>query len=656
MTQTKSSITDIPRNVAHESGKKDQFGIKPFEDGLTQFIKETNTPITIALQGEWGSGKTSLMNSLNQGLSTKEHGDFHAVWLNTWEYALMKDASETLMDIITGLIKETSEIADIDKSVTQKMVRKVWSIGKTAARFAAVTAANKALDNGGDFVDSILSESGKSSIGEIRDDLERIISECIVKTNRKGFIFYIDDLDRIDPPVAVQLLELLKNIFTLKNCVFILAIDYDVVIKGLEPKFGKISAQNEREFRSFFDKIIQVPFSMPVSSYHVDEFLMESLVATNYISKAQLEKKEVGTEKGKTLIAKFSEISNLSVGTNPRALKRLLNSLSLIRCINGTRGAKDEDNQLNDDLELLVNFTLVSIQIAYPPVYKLLTQYSGFDKWNESVAIQMNLEALDTQSIEKLKQSEEFDDEWEQILFRLCENDHYLKKRALSISRLLNSLKIYINDQGEDVDDVIGAVISLSSVTSLEANDKPIADYHRGHFLKTLRTNLINDLKSQNPKVSEHISTQGKRVQSNAYIKFSEKPWGHWMRLHSSPHEGKIRLLIGTTKWVSPITYPTLDECIDKAGMTEKLAAIEKKWDEMIAQADGFSASGFRERIEHQKSHHAIVLTAYISLPTPEDFRTQENIKRISAFTANTYRFLIELTDLCNEMKGFYKK
>ena len=51
-----------------------------------------------------------------------------------------------------------------------------------------------------------------------------------------GFTFYIDDLDRIDPPVAVEILELLKNIFDLNKCVFILAIDYDVVIKGLKSR------------------------------------------------------------------------------------------------------------------------------------------------------------------------------------------------------------------------------------------------------------------------------------------------------------------------------------------------------------------------------------------------------------------------------------
>lgn len=79
-----------------------------------------------------------------------------------------------------------------------------------------------------------------------------MIEEALSLNNSKvGFTFYIDDLDRIDPPVAVEILELLKNIFDIENCVFILAIDYDVIIKGLKPKFGELTDRNEREFRSF---------------------------------------------------------------------------------------------------------------------------------------------------------------------------------------------------------------------------------------------------------------------------------------------------------------------------------------------------------------------------------------------------------------------
>jgi len=457
----KSSITDSPRNVSN--GEKDNFGIEPFENGLTSFINNSNTPITIALQGEWGSGKTSLMNSLKKNLSECDNSKYHSIWLNTWEYALMKDAQSTLIDIITGLIQETSKIATIDESTTKRLLGKLFSGVKDTSKVVAKNVLDKTLSGAGTVIDAFSSE-GKSTIGEVRTELEKIIEDCIQKDNKKGFIFFIDDLDRIDPPIAVQLLELLKNIFTLKNCVFVLAIDYDVVIKGLEPKFGKLSEENEREFRSFFDKIIQVPFSMPVSNYKIDVFLKDSLVSINYITETH--------SKNNKLITEFSEIANLSVGKNPRALKRLMNSLSLISCINTAKGNDQESNQLNEGLELLVNFALVSIQIAYPPVYRLLSLHPGFDKWNENVALQMNLKPLDKQSIEKLNQSEEFDEEWEKVLFRLCENDHYLKKCALNISRLLSSLKISIGEKEEDIEDFIDSIISLSSVTNLEAFDK----------------------------------------------------------------------------------------------------------------------------------------------------------------------------------------
>jgi predicted KAP-like P-loop ATPase len=57
-----SSIIDLPRRT----DQKDLFGIEKYQDALVEFIKHSNTPLTSALQGEWGSGKTSLMNLLEE--------------------------------------------------------------------------------------------------------------------------------------------------------------------------------------------------------------------------------------------------------------------------------------------------------------------------------------------------------------------------------------------------------------------------------------------------------------------------------------------------------------------------------------------------------------------------------------------------------------
>lgn len=632
----KSSITDIPRDV--KKGEKDNFGIEPYEKGLIHFINNTSTPITVALQGEWGSGKTSLMNSLKQNLSDVDGALFHSIWLNTWEFALMKDAEQTLIDIITGLIKEVSKIAKTDETQTKKIINKLWGIGKTTAKFAAKTAADKVVSGSSEIVDGIFSGgSGESSISEIREDLENIIEKCIQKDNKKGFVFFIDDLDRIDPPVAVALLELLKNIFTLKNCVFVLAIDYDVVVKGLEDKFGKLTDKNEREFRSFFDKIIQVPFSMPVTSYRVNEFLRDSLLTTNYLSEEQVNNEE--------LISELSTICNLTVGTNPRALKRLLNSLSLISYINKAKGFSKGDDSLNEELELIVNFSLVSIQIAYPQVYRLLSRQTDFDKWDNKVALQMNLKELDALSKARLETSEEFDEEWEQVLFRLCESDIYLKKKALNISRLLNKLKKLIIEKGEDVGNIIGAVISLSSVTSLEAFDQPVIEYHKGTFIKDLRYKVISKLKSKLPEYE--VNEDGKRVRSNAGIKVGDRV----MMLSTSPWEGKVCVEITSSIWISEVPYKDIETAFTDSGFAKELEEIKQDHINDLRNIDILNEYELLSKYSIKQNCYAIDYYTWLALPQVEDFSNEDVLNKIADIIAKWFLEMGKLRVLDEQLK-----
>ena len=644
MTQiVKSSITDIPRLA----GEIDQFGIDPFEKGLVRFIENTNTPITIALQGEWGSGKASLMNTLRRELAENDHSNFHSIWLNTWEFALMNDTRSTLFQIISQLIDSTIHIASQGKSNNERCQERILKLTTGFTKFITKTAANKIIEGAGDEIDKMFTGENNSSINEIRDQLEAIISECIARDSKEGFIFFIDDLDRIDPPAAVELLELLKNIFTLKNCVFVLAIDYDVVVKGLEPKFGKLSESNEREFRSFFDKIIQVPFSMPVSNYQIDDFLKESLINTNYLTSELANNKE--------LIGKFSEVANLTVGTNPRSLKRLMNSLSLISCINTARGMDEENDQLNEELELLVNFALVSIQIAYPAVYRLLTLHSAFDKWNESVALRMNLKELDEKSKEKLNKSEEFDEEWEQVLFRLCENDYFLKKKSLNISRLLNTLKNAISENGDSVEDIIESVISLSSVTNIEAFDKPVIDYHRGSLLKSIRELMLPILREKfTPDLAKFIGQQGKKVQTNLTIKFTENNWEHWVQLSSHPFEGRIRLIIKTSHGVSPQKSNNFEKVMSDAGTLTEYNSLLEDFRSLTQRHPQFNDHPVYEDFGKSKGYFHLAIFAYMIKPTINDFKTEESIKAITEVIFDLYNIRQRLKAVDSKTKNFY--
>lgn len=455
----KSSIIDIPRKHTQE----DLFGIQVYQNALIRYIKLTDSPITIALQGEWGSGKTSLMNLLKYHLCDVEDSPYFPVWINTWQYSLMKTPSQAIMSILDGIINQIGAL-NPSKQKWAESKKKIGGIIKKMATVGTKIAAGAVGVDGG-LVDELIEgeDSAQSDIVQLKEEIASLIDQILIEHPEKtGFTFYIDDLDRIDPPVAVEILELLKNIFDLERCVFILAIDYDVVIKGLKPKFGELTEQNEREFRSFFDKIIQLPFSMPVASYNVDAFLVDALSKIEFFTEAELE--------DVSLAEKLSEITRLSVGTNPRSLKRLTNTLALISIIYEEQ--KGQDSGAGTLLDKLINYALVCIQIAYPYIYNQLTEEPDFKKWNEKIASKLKLRPLTDDETDRLNSTEEFDEDWEKVLFRMCQKETYLSNRVFSVSMLFNKIAEIINSD-EQLGDIIEATLEMSAVTNLKAFDTP---------------------------------------------------------------------------------------------------------------------------------------------------------------------------------------
>ena len=456
----KSSIIDVPRKPS----QADLFGIQVYQDALIKYIRLTDTPITIALQGEWGSGKTSLMNQLRYNLCDEEGAPYYAIWINTWQYSLMKTPQQSIISILEGIINQIGQL-NPSRHKWEESKKKIGGVFKKMATIGTKVAAG-VVGVEGDVVNDIFnSDNSESDIAQLKDEIARLIDDALAQDSTKqGFTFYIDDLDRIDPPVAVEILELLKNIFDLEKCVFILAIDYDVVIKGLKPKFGELTESNEREFRSFFDKIIQLPFSMPVASYNVDTFLVDALRKIEFFTDEELNDPQLAED--------LSEIARLSVGSNPRSLKRLTNTLALISLINEVQTQQDV-NARQTVLNKELNFALVCMQIAYPYIYNQLTEEPDFKSWNDRIASRLKLRPLTEMEKESLDSVEEFDEDWEKVLFRMCQKETYLSTRTFSVSGLLNKIAEIVGNDAE-LGNIIASTLELSAVTNLKAFDGPL--------------------------------------------------------------------------------------------------------------------------------------------------------------------------------------
>lgn len=506
-----SNVIDRPAAAGEDS-----LDMNAYAEALTKFIKDAEAPLTIALQGEWGSGKTSLMNALKKNLVDDDGAPYFGVWVNTWQYALMSDPEEAIVKILLGIIGQITSAAQTPEEERRSLFKKVLSVGRSVVTQVVAKQTGVDIDKTIDAIKEDGNASGMSSVESLKKELGSLIDNTL--KNKRGYLFFIDDLDRIDPPVAVQILELLKNIFDLEKCIFVLAIDYGVVVKGLKPKFGEMTPENEREFRSFFDKIIQLPFSMPVGSYKIDKFLMSSLVKIGYI--------EAKEENDKTLCEAMASYTLDSVGTNPRALKRLINYLSLIRLLIDKTESKEDDNDLKNWKDIL--FALVSLQIQYPKVYDALVASPDFPKWGAEFEQTMHLPALKEGEAEKLKTMTEFDELWEQMLFRFCRRDAFLEARALNISRILNRIKARIeaanaNGGSESVGDTVEWLLRLSAVTNVKsesAQQSSVENFSKSQYLNSLKYQTLGmewttDRWLANLDANTAITSTQKRLQSN---------------------------------------------------------------------------------------------------------------------------------------------
>jgi len=441
-----SSITDKPISLKSE----DLLKVEKYSLALSNFITRSDTPITVGLQGEWGTGKTSLMSLLLEDFNNK---DIACSWVNTWEYSMFRDANETTPGVLRAML---------DKLKQSCVDRGVWTLKdetqakfKSAAKFLGglanqIVANQTGIDVKGAAEGISGHDKAVAEIAEIKALITDIINDLIndLKNPIQKVVFFVDDLDRIPPGDAVEVLEALKNIFDIPKCVFILAIDYDVVVKGLESKFGPKTEENEREFRSFFDKIIQVPFSMPTGTYDIENFLVEKL-------------KSIGVEISEDDKKLYTNAVRHTIGFNPRSLKRYLNSFSLINHIKEVES--DEELQQDDDFML---FAILGIQISYPKIFRLLSQKSNFLQWDKGFANKFGVEWDDIkEKLKKYGESELIDEEWEQVIWGACQKDPYLKSRSFALLELLNILR---NKYKSTLEEELDQAMTFASITSVD--------------------------------------------------------------------------------------------------------------------------------------------------------------------------------------------
>ncbi|MCA9708473.1 MAG: AAA family ATPase, partial [Myxococcales bacterium] len=400
----KTGFPDLPIDPRREGDvdNRDLLGLEQHAEALAGFIEMCSTPMTIGIQGDWGSGKTSLMNLVRTKL-----GDERAlnIWFNTWQYSQFGNEDQLASSMLINLMQKIKSQGEPSKQVWHNVSRFMRSVVRASTLGSAVSVSGKtlldAVDGREDLDDAGLFE-------RMKEDFSTVINDVLAKGNKERVVIYIDDLDRLAPSKAVELLEAAKNLIDVMGCVFVLAVDYDVVIRGLRQRKGYDTGDfRESEGKNFFDKIIQVPYRMPVERYTTQNFL-----------KSHFER--VYGKVSKHAASFFEEwaadLIHLSVGNNPRGLKRALNIHSLFSHL--MRIGRDEEV---GDNERIITLVLACIQVALPQMYSLLAKRATPFR---------ALVSLRAPEVYALITSDDESDAFEQVAAKLSEEIHRLQENS----------------------------------------------------------------------------------------------------------------------------------------------------------------------------------------------------------------------------------
>ena len=344
-----------------EARKTDTLNLLPYAEAMRDFIHECESPISIGIQGDWGIGRTSLMNMLRGSEGGEQSGLLDTnlcktISLDSWPYAQFDQSEYMAATCLYALTRQLGQVLEQEAGIDKAELKA--RLEAASNRLVTVMQEIRELEQGetGTFQsgESYVDISGQMLV--FRSEFEKLVALWAETGDGRRVVIFVDDLDRIRPVRAMELLEAIKNFIDVPGCVFVMTLDYDVVQRGMIEKLGRDLQKTSG--KAFFDKMIQLPFVVPTTSYQLDEYIIDLL------NKAGLPcTDKAGCDPEDRLF--YLDITRFTVGRNPRGIKRVVNYMNLLERIHSHNAGRE-----STDAESKILFALVSMQIAWPELFQ----------------------------------------------------------------------------------------------------------------------------------------------------------------------------------------------------------------------------------------------------------------------------------------------
>nr|WP_298687684.1 Qat anti-phage system ATPase QatA [uncultured Dongia sp.] len=369
---------------------------------VTLVTERDDRPITIGVHGDWGAGKSSVLEMVESGVVARNDKGLLCLKFNGWQFQGFEDAKIALIEgVVTELIAKRSLMETFKVEATNILKQVNWlkaarRVGGLALNYFAglpspdqiASLFSLVKDKLTDPATFVTPENAKAVADELNQlwkpeadtrsvpdeirEFQAAFSTLLKKANVTRLVVLVDDLDRCLPETAIETLEAIRLFVLLPRTAFIIGADEAMIEYAVRRHFPELPDGGKwRDYpKAYLEKLIQVPFRIPAmgeteTRIYVTMLLVAAQIGEDAVEFDMLLKvahdrlsepwRRRSIEEGdvkEVLGPKYSEaVKNavvmggriaplLARGTsgNPRQVKRFINALNLRLKVSNARG------------------------------------------------------------------------------------------------------------------------------------------------------------------------------------------------------------------------------------------------------------------------------------------------------------------------------
>jgi len=268
--------------------KNDKLNRKPFAESLLSLITNVEDNLVISLDASWGDGKTTFVK-MWQGF-LKSSG-VKSLYFDAFANDSFEDPFMALVSSIDLLIekeffdkptamKKLNEFKDKAVRVGTKLLSWGAKIGVKAITLNVIK--DKDIEQLKEIAEDIASDAGESTSKFVEDKLNSYkevlgakdeftnklneLAEEAYKETRKPLVLIIDELDRCKPTYALELIEKVKHLFSVKRIVYVLVMHTTQLEESVKCVYGQ-----NIDARTYMQKFINIECKLPKNTMSVYE-------------------------------------------------------------------------------------------------------------------------------------------------------------------------------------------------------------------------------------------------------------------------------------------------------------------------------------------------------------------------------------------------